>query len=66
MRYRVQSGLKIRPYKNAFLNYDRDRELKRLARYLERIASMPDFTLLEHREWEVRGAQELTVEYKSP
>eukprot|EP00958_Prasinococcus_capsulatus_P005557 scaffold538_cov412-Prasinococcus_capsulatus_cf.AAC.9 len=47
-----QSGLKVRPYKNAFFNYDRDRELRRLTRYLEHIATFPDFSVLEHREWE--------------
>jgi len=47
-----QSGLKIRPFKNALTAGVKDRELKRLARYLKAIAPMDDFTSLDHRHWE--------------
>lgn len=47
-----QTGLKIRPFKQAHFNREKDRELPRLAKYLKAIASLDDFTSLNHRKWE--------------
>lgn len=47
-----QTGLKIRPFKNALTAGTKDRELRRLSRYLKAIAGMEDFTTLDHRHWE--------------
>jgi len=47
-----QSGLKIRPFKNALQTGSQDKELKKLSRYLRAIADMSDFTQLDHRHWE--------------
>ena len=47
-----QSGLKIRPFKNALTAGQKDRELLRLKRYLRGIAQHSDFTTLDHRHWE--------------
>ncbi|KAJ8868719.1 hypothetical protein PR048_030258 [Dryococelus australis] len=46
------NGLKIRPFKQAHLNRDKDRELLRLAKYLKDIAHEEDFNSLDHRHWE--------------
>jgi len=46
-------GLKIRPYKDALKNKNRDVELLALARYLEAIAkNVSDFRTLNHNEWQ--------------
>jgi len=47
-----QTGLKIRPFKNALTEGHKDKELKRLTRYLKAIAELDDFTQLDHRNWE--------------
>ncbi|XP_038065133.1 ubiquitin-like domain-containing CTD phosphatase 1 isoform X2 [Patiria miniata] len=47
-----QNGLKIRPFRQAHKNRDKDKELLRLARYLEDIADLPDLSHLNHRHWE--------------
>ncbi|OON24022.1 HAD hydrolase, family IIID, partial [Opisthorchis viverrini] len=48
-----QSGLRIRPYRDAHVNRTKDRELRGLALYLELIAAREkDFTLLHHNRWE--------------
>ncbi|XP_046422125.1 ubiquitin-like domain-containing CTD phosphatase 1 [Neodiprion virginianus] len=47
-----QSGLRIRPYKQAHFNRDKDRELLKLAKYLKLIAKVDDFQTLNHRKWE--------------
>uniref|UniRef100_A0A8D8QF88 Ubiquitin-like domain-containing CTD phosphatase 1 n=1 Tax=Cacopsylla melanoneura TaxID=428564 RepID=A0A8D8QF88_9HEMI len=47
-----RNGLRIRPFREAHLNRGSDRELKRLARYLDEIASLDDLTALNHRNWE--------------
>lgn len=47
-----QTGLRIRPFRQAHFNRDKDRELLRLAKYLKDIASVEDFTTLNHRKWE--------------
>jgi len=47
-----QTGLKIRPFKNALTEGHKDKELKRLTRYLKAISDMDDFTSLDHRNWE--------------
>lgn len=46
------NGLKIRPFKQAHLNRDKDRELLRLAKYLQDIAQEEDLSSLEHKHWE--------------
>ncbi|XP_046995663.1 ubiquitin-like domain-containing CTD phosphatase 1 [Schistocerca americana] len=46
------NGLKIRPFKQAHLNRDKDRELLRLAKYLQDIAHEEDLSSLEHKHWE--------------
>ncbi|XP_067928631.1 ubiquitin-like domain-containing CTD phosphatase 1 [Watersipora subatra] len=47
-----QSGLKIRPFKKAHFNRDTDREMVHLSQYLKDIATLDDFTILNHRKWE--------------
>ncbi|XP_071948602.1 ubiquitin-like domain-containing CTD phosphatase 1 [Antedon mediterranea] len=47
-----QNGLKIRPFRQAHLNRDSDRELIRLSRYLRDIAALDDLSSLNHRNWE--------------
>ncbi|GAU98403.1 hypothetical protein RvY_09555 [Ramazzottius varieornatus] len=51
------SGLRINQYRHAFQNRDKDKELVKLAEYLEAIAHLEDFTSLNHRKWE-KVAQE--------
>ncbi|XP_012287773.1 ubiquitin-like domain-containing CTD phosphatase 1 isoform X2 [Orussus abietinus] len=46
-----QSGLRIRPFKQAHLNRDKDRELLKLSKYLELIAKVDDFQTLNHKKW---------------
>jgi ubiquitin-like domain-containing CTD phosphatase 1 len=50
-----QTGLKIRPFKNAHINRSVDRELLQLANYLKAIAPLDDFTQLNHKHWERFG-----------
>jgi len=45
-------GLKIRPFKNAHQNREKDRELLDLSNYLLKIDKVDDFTTLKHRRWE--------------
>lgn len=47
-----QSGLKIRPFRNAHTSRATDRELVHLSRYLSAIAKLDDFTSLNHNKWE--------------
>lgn len=48
-----KSGLKIRPFRQAHLNRDRDRELLHLSTYLRDIALYcDDFDQLNHKKWE--------------
>lgn len=48
-----QSGLKIRPFRQAHFNRDKDVELVKLKKYLKDIAAhCDDFTKLNHRKWE--------------
>lgn len=47
-----QSGLRIRAFRQAHLNRHKDRELLKLAKYLELIAQLDDFQVLNHRKWE--------------
>lgn len=48
-----KSGLKIRPFRQAHLNRDRDRELIHLSVYLRDIAQYcEDFDTLNHKKWE--------------
>ncbi|XP_055378460.1 ubiquitin-like domain-containing CTD phosphatase 1 [Condylostylus longicornis] len=48
-----KSGLRIRPYRQAHLNRDKDSELLKLKKYLLDIAeNCDDFNTLNHRNWE--------------
>ena len=47
-----QNGLKIRPFKNAHRLRHTDRELEKLADYLEAIGELSDLSKLRHRRWE--------------
>ncbi|XP_011311400.1 ubiquitin-like domain-containing CTD phosphatase 1 [Fopius arisanus] len=47
-----KSGLRIKPFRQAHLNRDKDRELLKLALYLELVADVQDFQMLNHRKWE--------------
>ncbi|KAL4231793.1 Ubiquitin-like domain-containing CTD phosphatase 1 [Mactra antiquata] len=47
-----QTGLKIRPFRQAHFNRDKDRELLRLSKYLKEISTLNDFSVLNHRKWE--------------
>lgn len=48
-----KSGLKIRPFRQAHLNRDKDRELLHLSTYLKDIAqNCEDFDQLNHKKWE--------------
>lgn len=48
-----KSGLVIRPFRQAHLNRDTDKELTKLAKYLKEIArTCDDFNKLSHRKWE--------------
>lgn len=46
------NGLKIRPFKQAHFNRDKDQELLRLAKYLRDIAHEEDLASLDHKHWE--------------
>jgi ubiquitin-like domain-containing CTD phosphatase 1 len=46
------NGLKIRPFKQAHLNREKDKELLRLAKYLKDIVDEEDFNCLDHKHWE--------------
>eukprot|EP01121_Diplochlamys_sp_Union-15-3_P002915 TRINITY_DN1274_c2_g1_i1.p1 TRINITY_DN1274_c2_g1~~TRINITY_DN1274_c2_g1_i1.p1 ORF type:complete len:122 (-),score=12.16 TRINITY_DN1274_c2_g1_i1:150-515(-) len=46
-----QSGLKIRAFNNSDPKSAKDRELYKLAKYLTSIASLNDFTVLDHGKW---------------
>ncbi|XP_051157628.1 ubiquitin-like domain-containing CTD phosphatase 1 [Leptopilina boulardi] len=54
-----QSGLRIRPFKQAHLNRLKDRELLKLSDYLELIAKLDDFQSLNHRKWEEYRAKKI-------
>ncbi|XP_037949082.1 ubiquitin-like domain-containing CTD phosphatase 1 [Teleopsis dalmanni] len=48
-----KSGLKIKPFRQAHLNRDKDDELLKLSKYLRDIAlNCEDFNKLNHRKWE--------------
>lgn len=47
-----QSGLKIRPFKNAATAQATDRELLKLSKYLSVLKDIDDFRSLDHRNWE--------------
>jgi ubiquitin-like domain-containing CTD phosphatase 1 len=47
-----QSGLKIRPFKNAATAQATDRELLKLSKYLSVLKEIDDFRSLDHRNWE--------------
>lgn len=48
-----QSGLKIKPFRQAHFNRQKDTELLKLKKYLKDIAThCDDFTKLSHRKWE--------------
>jgi len=47
-----QNGLRIRPFRDAHLNRETDRELVHLAKYLKDISTLDDLSELNHRHWE--------------
>ena len=47
-----QNGLRIRAFRDAHQNRDKDRELLYLAQYLKDIATLEDISHLNHRSWE--------------
>lgn len=47
-----QNGLRIRPFRDAHLNRETDRELVHLAKYLKDISTLEDLSELNHRHWE--------------
>nr|SVE75274.1 EOG090X0A5K [Daphnia dolichocephala] len=47
-----QNGLRIRAFRDAHQNRDKDRELLYLAQYLKDIAHLEDISHLNHRSWE--------------
>nr|SVE85644.1 EOG090X0A5K [Daphnia pulicaria] len=47
-----QNGLRIRAFRDAHQNRDKDRELLYLAQYLKDIAPLEDISHLNHRSWE--------------
>lgn len=57
-----QSGLRVRPFRNAHQLRDTDRELLKLARYLKDIVPVEDFTDLNHRNWESYKPKETASE----
>ena len=42
----------IKPFRQAHLNRDTDKELLKLSKYLKDIADLDDFTQLNHKKWE--------------
>lgn len=60
-----QSGLKIRPFRNAHQNREHDRELLQLAAYLKSIAHLDDFTQLNHKHWERYGSSHKSKKRRS-
>lgn len=47
-----KNGLKIRPFREAHLNWEMDKELLHLSVYIYEIAKFEDFSKLNHRNWE--------------
>nr|CAG4647251.1 EOG090X0A5K [Megafenestra aurita]SVE92537.1 EOG090X0A5K [Megafenestra aurita] len=47
-----QNGLRIRAFREAHLNRDKDRELLYLAQYLKDLAPLDDMSHINHRSWE--------------
>ncbi|KAJ4912468.1 Ubiquitin-like domain-containing CTD phosphatase [Raphanus sativus] len=47
-----QNGLKIRPFRKAHVNRDKDDELVLLTRYLLAISELDDLSSLDHSRWE--------------
>ncbi|KAK6186193.1 hypothetical protein SNE40_008280 [Patella caerulea] len=47
-----QTGLRIKAFRKAHFNREKDTELLKLSKYLEDIATEDDFTKLNHKEWD--------------
>lgn len=47
-----QNGLKIRPFRHAHQNRDKDKELFFLSMYLKHLAAFEDLSPFDHRHWE--------------
>ena len=45
------NGLHIKPYKQAYENRSKDKELLKLAKYLKLIARIDDWSKLDHKHW---------------
>ena len=48
----IVSLLQIKPFRQAHLNRETDKELLKLSKYLKDIADLDDFTQLNHKKWE--------------
>lgn len=46
-----QNGLHIVPFKEAYKNRHKDKELLYLSRYLKHIAKLKDLSSLNHKHW---------------
>lgn len=46
-----KNGLKIKAFREAYRNKDKDKELFYLSEYLKRIAHLDDLTTLNHNKW---------------
>lgn len=47
-----QNGLKIKAFREAWKNRETDQELLHLSKYLSKIASLDDFSSLDHKHWQ--------------
>lgn len=46
-----QNGLRIKSFRDAYKNREKDKELYYLAKYLNIIANLDDFSSLDHNGW---------------
>ena len=49
-----QNGLRIKSFREAYKNRDKDKELYYLSKYLSKIAGMQDLSSLDHSNWHKR------------
>lgn len=47
-----KNGLKIKPFRDAHISRNHDKELLKLAKYLKYISHLPDISELNHKYWE--------------
>lgn len=60
-----QNGLKIKAFREAHKNRDKDKELLHLMTYLEMIAELDDLSHLDHRNWKYYISYEYSKRHKS-